>query len=202
MCVNLVKMHVSFIRSSCKEHRNKHREHLSHITAWMPARRSTLRNLRNVEYNLFVLPSIRKFRRSLQQLVFAILHTIQQLAAIQLLYKAIIAAQNETSCWFVPVFVACASQRHRRKFNSRSFTMNVKPLCQINALFPVRQRQQHQELKPCHQMLASGRSLDIVLGREPPLALDSLLHSNHRLDVEVLLHSTACGSTAKNHSNH
>ena len=42
-----------------------------------------------------------------------------------------------------------------------------------------KERQSRQELKACYRNLAAGRSLDPVLGREPALALDSLLHSNH-----------------------
>ena len=61
--------------------------------------------------------------------------------------------------------------------NNGRFTKDVKPLCQINALFRGRRRQLHQELKACHRNLAEGTSLDPVLGREPALALNSLLHS-------------------------
>ena len=51
MCVKLLKIRVSFVRLA--KNRNKHRLNLLHITTWMSARRSTLRNLRNVQTNSF-----------------------------------------------------------------------------------------------------------------------------------------------------
>ena len=50
-----------------------------------------------------------------------------------------------------------------------------------------------------HQKLADARSLDLVLGREIALALDSLLHSNHWCRGTATFY---CDSTAENHSNH
>ena len=94
----------------------------------------------------------------------------------QPLYDATIPAKNEICSLFVPVLLAL---RKGIVENNGRFTKDAKPLCEISALFPVRQRQPHQELKACHRKLAAGRSLDPVLGREPALALDSLLPSNH-----------------------
>ena len=71
MCVDILKKG-RLIRSPCKGHRNKHRNNLLHITAWMSASGSTLRSLRNVEDSF---PYYRNFCSSLQQLAFAISHT-------------------------------------------------------------------------------------------------------------------------------
>ena len=80
---------------------------------------------------------------------------------------AIIAAQTEISCSFVPpVCVACALQGHRRQNNSR-VTKDVKPLCQINALFPVRQRQPHQDSTRATESLLRAGVLILFLAENP-----------------------------------
>ena len=87
------------------------------------------------------------------------------------------------------VFVTCALQGHRRKYNSR-FTKDAQPVCQINTLFPVRQRQLHQERKACHQKnLAVARSLILFWADNP--RSHSIVRQVRNIDAEVLLHSTA-----------
>ena len=71
--------------------------------------------------------------------------------------------------------------------NNGRFTKDVKAYCKINALFPVRQRRPHQELKACHRKRAAGRNRNPVLGREPAVALWIVCYIRI-IDVEVLLH--------------
>lgn len=65
-------------------------------------------------------------------------------------------------------------------------TKDVRPLDQINALFPVRQRQLHRGLKACHRKLAASRSLDPVFGREPAVELDRRVRL-HNEDLDAVL---------------
>ena len=57
------------------------------------------------------------------------------------------------------------------------------PLGDINALFPVRQRQPHQKLKACHRKLAAGRGFEIAL------ALDRRVRQV--VDVVIVCHGIA-----------
>ena len=169
------------IRSSCEEHRNKHRQNLQHLTAWVSAHRSTLRNLLNVEIIRFALLS-----PQISLLILALMaacsnspslsHVLLNSCAIQLLYNAIKAKTKHLAGSLQCLLLAPCKGIVE---NNGRFTKDVRPLCQINALFPVRQRQPHQDLNACHRKLAASGSLDAVLGREPELALGSLLHSNH-----------------------
>ena len=116
-----------------------------------------------------------------------------------------------TTCYTMP------SSQPKTKYLARSFqclllapcksivgnigrsTKDVKPLGHINALFAVPQRQPYQDLNACHRKLAAGKSLDPVLGREPALALGSLLHANHWCKGTA---TPYCDRTAENHSNY
>ena len=179
MCKYLHKFtqNARLIRSSCKEHRIKHRENLLHITAWMSARMSTLRNVRMLK-SIDSPPYHRNFRSSLQQ-ERSLRYLTYQGTIQQLRYNsyATLYSHPKTKSLVRPFQCLLLGPCKGVVENSGRFTKDVKPLCKINAFFPVRQRQPHEKLKACDRKLAAGRSLDPGLGREAALALDSLLHS-------------------------
>ena len=137
MCANLLK-NARLIQSSCKEHREKHRSCCTKKTSWISARRSTLiifEVLKSINSPLIsaIFVAACSNSPSLSHLLYNSCYT----TAINILRTTL---PSQPRMKYLARSFQCLLLAPCKGIveNNGRFSKDAKPLCQVNALFPVR----------------------------------------------------------------